>query len=71
MPDDLKTFRVESILSHLNPLRFKLVAVEDPAGNYKAKSATDLEEVLNTSCQVRERNHLLVRFRGKWHPIKR
>ena len=71
MSNDLKTFRVESILSRLNPLRFKLVAVEDPAGNYKAKSATDLEEVLNTSCQVRERDNILVKFRGKWHPIKR
>jgi len=48
-----KIYRVEKVLDSLHPIRFRMAAIEDPDGNYKAESAKDVESALTDGWQSR------------------
>jgi len=54
----------------------KMIAIEDPGGNYKADSAERIERALNTRGRIRETDNIYFRLTGqgssgKWHPMIR
>jgi len=69
----LKHYRVEEVLDGIYPTKYRIVAIEDPNGNYKASSAKQIEKALNTYSCIRKTDNLFYRMspKGKWHPMIR
>jgi|GEM_PF-6408234 len=62
----LKHYRVERY-------RGKMIAIEDPDGNYKAESAEKIERALTHQSAIRKTDNIYYRrqARGKWYPMIR
>lgn len=63
------------VLKHYRVERYKgkMIAIEDPNGNYKAASAEQIERVLTFPGPIRRADHIYYRRKptGKWYPMIR
>jgi hypothetical protein len=68
----LKHFRVEKVLDGIHPTRFRMCAIEDSDGNYKAEKAEDVERALTNRWSPHKTAGVYVRMgkHSKWYPLR-